>query len=167
MLFMWSLRVSILNLSVVTIMAYAAAATNPRPLLNWPLTPAAVAPAGGGFTLTIHGTAFVSGSVVRWNGSARPTKFVSNAELRAAIPNTDISHSTTSSITVFNPTPGGGSSKVVFFEVRAASSWAAFGSPVHLSAGAGPESLVTGDFNGDHKLEWLCPIRIAITPAFC
>ncbi len=155
--FIWSLRVFILSLLFVTIMARAAGATNPVPLVNWPLTPAAVAPAGVGFTLIVHGTGFVSGSVVRWNGSARHTKFVSSSELTAAIPSTDISHPTTSSVTVFNPTPGGGSSNVAFFQVRAASIWAAFGSPVHFTAGAGPESLVTADFNGDRKLDLAVP----------
>jgi hypothetical protein len=85
-------------------MARAAGATNPLPLVNWPLTPAAVAPAGAGFTLTVHGTGFVSGSVVRWNGIARPTTFVSSSKLSAVIPATDISHATTSAITVFTPT---------------------------------------------------------------
>jgi len=140
-----------------SIMVPAAGAANPVPLVNWPLTPAAVAPGGAGFTLAVHGTGFIAGSVVRWNGSARPTTFVNNSKLTAAIPATDISQATTSSITVFNPSPGGGSSNVVFFQVRAASSWAAFGSPVHFTAGAGPESLVTGDFNGDHKLDLAVP----------
>lgn len=139
------------------VMVPAAGAANPVPLVNWPLTPATVTPAGAGFTLTVHGTGFIAGSVVRWNGSARPTTFVSDSKLTAAIPATDISHATTSAITVFNPSPGGGSSNVVSFQVRAASSWAAFGSPVHFTAGAGPESLVTGDFNGDHKLDLAVP----------
>ena len=140
-----------------SVMVPAAGAANPVPLVNWPLTPTAVAPAGAGLTLTIRGTGFVAGSVVRWNGSARPTTFVSNSKLTAAIPATDISHATTSAVTVFNPSPGGGSSNVVFFQVRAAGSWASFGSPVHFTAGAGPESLVIGDFNGDHKLDLAVP----------
>ena len=139
------------------IMVPASGATNPVPLLNWPLTPATVAPAGAGFSLTVHGSGFVAGSVVRWNGSARPTTFIDNSSLIAAIPAADISHATTSSVTVFNPSPGGGSSNVVFFQVRAASSSAAFGSPVHFAAGAAPESLVTADFNGDHKLDLAVP----------
>jgi hypothetical protein len=148
--------IGLLLLSSV-IMIPAAWAANPVPLVNWPLTPMTVAPAGAGFTLTVHGTGFIAGSLVRWNGSARPTTFVSNSKLTAAIPASDISHPTTSSITVFNPSPGGGSSNVVFCQVRSAGTWAAFGSPVHFTAGAGPESSVTGDFNGDHKLDLAVP----------
>ena len=33
----------------------------------------------------------------------------------------------------------------------------AFGSPVHFTAGAGPESVIIGDFNGDHKLDLAVP----------
>ena len=128
-------------------------AANPVPLVNWPVTPMTVAPAGAGFTLTVNGTGFVAGSVVRWNGSPRPTTFVSSSKLTAAIPATDIAHSTTALITVFSPSPGGGSSNVVFFQVRRAGIWPAFGTPVHYNTGAAPESVVTGDFNGDHKLD--------------
>jgi len=39
-------------------------AQNPVPLINQPLVPAATAPGGTGFTLTVNGTGFVPGSVV-------------------------------------------------------------------------------------------------------
>jgi hypothetical protein len=48
-----------------------AEAVNPVPLISQPLVPDAIAPGGRGFTLTVNGTGFVSGSVVNWNGSAR------------------------------------------------------------------------------------------------
>jgi len=150
------LIVSLLLLFFATVVG-AVATTNPVPLVNWPLLPTAVAPAGTGFTLTVRGTGFVAGSVVRWNSGNRPTKFVSGSLLTAAIPATDISHASTASITVFNPSPGGGSSNVVFFQVRAAGSWAPFRPGVHFTAGAGPESVVTSDFNGDHKLDLAVP----------
>jgi hypothetical protein len=65
---------------------------------------------GGAFTLTIDGTNFVGNSVVRVNGAARTTTFVSSTELTASIPATDTAATGTRSITVFNPTPGGGTS---------------------------------------------------------
>ena len=41
--------------------------------------------------LTVNGTGFVSGaSVVRFNGSARPTTFVNSTQLTAAIPASDL-----------------------------------------------------------------------------
>ncbi len=37
--------------------------SNPVPFVNQPLVPEAVVPGGAGFTLTVNGTGFVSGSV--------------------------------------------------------------------------------------------------------
>ncbi len=49
----------------------AAITASPVPLISQPLFPDAMRPGGTGFTLTVDGTGFVSGSVVNWNGSAR------------------------------------------------------------------------------------------------
>ena len=63
-------------------------------------------PAGSpGFTLTVNGNNFVSGSTVRWNGANRTTTFVNSSRLTAAIPAADIVTSGTASITVLNPGP--------------------------------------------------------------
>src|SRR5260221_8071317 len=45
------------------------------------------APAGSGaFTLTVNVASFGTSSVVRWNGSNRPTTLISSTVLTAAIP---------------------------------------------------------------------------------
>ena len=72
--------------------------TNPVPLINQPLVPDATAPGGAGFTLTVNGTGFLSGSVVNWNGSPRATTFISSSQLAAAISDTDIATSATAAI---------------------------------------------------------------------
>ena len=93
---------------------------NPLPLINEPLVPTATAPGGPGFTLTVNGVGFVSGAVVYWNGGARLTTFVSSSQLTATIFAADISAPGTASITVRNPSPGGGLSNIVFLHcVRA------------------------------------------------
>lgn len=74
------------------------------------LSPAAVIAGDPGFALTVNGSGFVYGSVVRWSGSDRPTTFVSASKLTAAIPATDITSAGTASVTVFTPSPGGGTS---------------------------------------------------------
>ena len=56
------------------------------------------------------GSNFVSASVVQWNGSARPTTFVSSTQLTAQIQASDIAASGEVAITVFSPPPGGGTS---------------------------------------------------------
>ena len=54
------------------------------------LTPATVIAGGPSFTLRVGGAGFASSSVVRWNGQDRPTTFVSDTQLSAKIPGTDI-----------------------------------------------------------------------------
>ena len=45
----------------------------------------------------------MNGSVVRWNGANRPTTFVSDTQLTAAIPAADIAAAGSASVTVLNP----------------------------------------------------------------
>ena len=74
------------------------------------LSPAAAIAGDPGFTLTIKGTGFVYESVVRWNGSDRPTTFVSTNEITADISAADLASTGTAQVTVFSPGPGGGTS---------------------------------------------------------
>jgi trimeric autotransporter adhesin len=57
-----------------------------------------------GLTLTVNGTNFVNGLVVNWNGSPRPTTFVSATQLTAAITAADAAFPGTAAITVSNAT---------------------------------------------------------------
>ncbi len=93
------------------------AANNPVPFIDLPVVPAAVVPGGTGFTLTVNGAGFVSGSVVTWNGSPRTTTFVSAGQVSAEILASDIATASTARIMVSNPAPGGGVSGVAYFEV--------------------------------------------------
>jgi hypothetical protein len=96
-----------------------AATNNPVPTLT-ALQPASGNASGAAFTLTVTGTNFISSSVVQWKGSNRTTTFVSSTKLTAAIPATDIASTGTASVTVFNPTPGGGTSGALTFTINAA-----------------------------------------------
>ena len=73
---------------------------------------------GRAFTLTVVGRDFVSGATVRWNGSARPTIFVTASRLWAAISAADIASPGVASVTVFNPPPEGGTSTRVPFTIN-------------------------------------------------
>ena len=130
----------------------SASAANPVPLINQPLIPTAVAPRSAAFTLAVNGTGFVSGSVVRWNGSPRTTTFLSKSKLTAAILAPDLSTPNTASVTVVNPAPGG-TSNVSFFEITQSTSWVALSNPTQFSVGSSPFSIATGEFNGDGKLD--------------
>jgi len=136
----------------------AAAAENPVPFISLPLNPTAAAPGGAAFNMTISGTGFVSGSVVQWNGSARATTFVSESKLTAAILASDISQANTAAVTVVAPAPGGGASNVVYFETTVPTTWAGLDPPGELAVAFppvvfAPIAIVTGDFNGDGKLD--------------
>ena len=149
---------SMISTSLTTIGVFAAmllpimkASATPVPLINQPLRPAAVAPGSAGFILTVSGTGFVSGSVVHWNGSPRPTAFVNRFKLHATIFASDVSAAKTAAVTVASS--AGASSNVVFFEVANPRSWAALGAPVNFAVGAAPYALASGRFNGDTKLD--------------
>jgi YVTN family beta-propeller protein len=64
------------------------------------------------------GSNFVAGSVVRWNGSDRPTTGNGSVNaLTAQISASDIAAAGTAVVTVFNPAPGGGSSNSLTFTI--------------------------------------------------
>ena len=94
----------------------AAAQNNPVPTLS-SILPNTAAVGSGAFTLTATGTNFVASSVVRWNGSNRTTTFVNSTKLQAQILASDIAATGSSSVTVFNPTPGGGTSAAKTFSI--------------------------------------------------
>ncbi len=81
----------------------------PQPSIS-SISPASVIAGDPAFTLTVNGAGFVAESVVRINGSDRPTTFVSAAKLTAAVPASDIAAAGSAAATVFNPAPGGGTS---------------------------------------------------------
>jgi uncharacterized protein (TIGR03437 family) len=81
------------------------------------VTPATVEAGGGSFTLTVDGANFVNGSVVRWNGTARPTAYVSPTRLTADIPSSDISAVGSAQVSVANPAPDGGTSNALTVQI--------------------------------------------------
>jgi len=85
------------------------ATNNPFPTITG-LGPGSAVAGDSGLTLTVSGTGFISGSVVRWNGADRPTTFVSGTQLTASVSAADLATAGTAAVTVFNPAPGGGSS---------------------------------------------------------
>jgi hypothetical protein len=82
---------------------------NPSPVAA-SLAPQNALVGGQAFTLTVTGSRFVPGSVVNANGSPRPTTFVSQTQLRASIPASDLTQIGDLPITVVTPQPGGGTS---------------------------------------------------------
>jgi hypothetical protein len=129
-----------------------AIAPNPVPLIYQPLVPDAAKPGETAFVLTVNGTGFVPGSVVKWNGSPLATTFVSRSQLKATVRSLYIMKPGTASVTVFNPNPGGGPSNVVYFPIMVPVLSTPF-STSDYRVGMGPWAVAVGDFNGDGRLD--------------
>src|SRR5216110_1944036 len=54
------------------------------------IAPSVAVLGGAGFTLSVTGSNFDMASVVRWNGVARPTAFVSSGFVTSSIPASDL-----------------------------------------------------------------------------
>ena len=110
-----SLSITVSNPGSLTSNAVTITITpNPVPTLSF-ISPASAAMGGAAFTLSASGSNFVPTSAIQWNGSARPTTFINGNQLTATISATDIQSLGNSSVTVFNPAPGGGTSSTLAF----------------------------------------------------
>lgn len=89
---------------------------NPVPTLS-SISPTSTNAGGSDFILTATGSNFVPSSVVRWNGADLSTTYVSANSLTANVPAGNIATAGTSSVVVFNPTPGGGTSSAQTFTI--------------------------------------------------
>ena len=70
--------------------------------------------------MVVVGANFEANSVVRWNGSARPTTFsAQSGQLTVQLSASDIATAGNVAVTVFNPPPNGGTSSPVTFMVSA------------------------------------------------
>ncbi len=81
------------------------------------ITPTSV-PAVAAAVITVQGTGFLAGTVVRMNGAMKSTTVVSNTELRVSLATEDVATAGAAAITVFNPAPGGGTSGSLTLTVR-------------------------------------------------
>jgi FG-GAP-like repeat len=139
-------------LSVTAPVVHLQASSNPVPFLGQPLAPVSAAPGSQGLTLTVRGTGFVSGSLVQWNGQALPTTFASGESLNATVPASDLAKAGSAKVTVVTPGPGGGTSNFATFEITAPTPSAIL-FEIRTNTPTPTNSLVTGDFNADGKLD--------------
>ena len=89
---------------------------NPLPVIA-ALSPNSSKQGGPLFTLSVVGSNFISGSSVQWNASSLPTTFVSGTLITADIPASALAGAGPDTVTVVNPTPGGGASNALNFSV--------------------------------------------------
>lgn len=136
---------------------------NPVPFLNQPLVPTAVSPGSPGFTLSVSGTGFVSGTSVNFNRAPLTTTFVDTEHLTAMVPAADVANAGTTAVTVVNPGPGGGSSNVVYFQVAIPQTTINFANaPNSPQQIYGPLGIVAGDFNEDGKPDLIIAANVRV-----
>ncbi len=125
---------------------------NPSPVMT-ALTPPSgrILPTSPSLTLTIIGSGFNAFSVVRWNGSDRPTTLINTKKIQALIPSTDLAAAGTADVTVFNPSPAGGTSVAMTFTIEPPPSLT-LSAPVVATGGSETVTLRDG-FGGTY--DWL------------
>src|SRR5439155_10752049 len=92
----------------------------------------------------VNGTGFYNGSVVRWNGSSLTTTYVSGTQVTASVPAANIASAGTASGTVFNASPGGGTSNAVTFTINSAAKL-----PSVQTDAADNVTATSGDMHGE------------------
>ena len=115
------------------------------------LSPAQAAAGGAAFSLTVTGSGFASSSVVQWNGSNRPTTFVSATQLQASVGAADIAAIGTAQVAVQTPPPGGGTSSPVSFLITPPAALSV--SATSVAAGAAVTVTLTNGAGG--ATDWL------------
>jgi hypothetical protein len=100
--------------------------SNPAPVLS-AISPASAPAGAAALTLSLSGSGFVASSQVRWNGTPLTTvTFVSPTALTATVPASLLATAGSASVTVFNPTPDGGTSSPQTFTITAGATRLAF-----------------------------------------
>lgn len=115
---------------------------NPIPSIA-EISPQSTAAGGNALLVTVTGDNFVNGAQVRWNGSDRPTTFVSASALQVQVSVSDVAQPGQAGITVFNPAPGGGTSNAATFEIAAPGQ-----NPVPSILAVSPPSVIAGSLTG-------------------
>jgi hypothetical protein len=87
-----------------------APAENPVPVLTAVTPTSLTAGVSTPVTIALDGSGFVAGSIVRWNGAARPTTVIGPSRLTATLAPADLAASGTYLVSVRTPAPGGGTS---------------------------------------------------------
>jgi hypothetical protein len=92
---------------------------NAVPVINT-ISPALTTAGTSAFTLTVNGLGFGATSTVYWGTTALTTQFGSATQLTAQVPASAITSAGITAVSVQTPTPGGGTSNALQFEVDSA-----------------------------------------------
>ena len=133
--------------------------SNPVPVIT-AIAPASVTAGDPAFILTVTGTDFISSSTIKWNGTVLTTTYISAAQLTATVSASFIASAGTANITVFNGTPGGGTSNAAIFTIGTIATNPVPSisslSPASVTAGAASFTLTVNgtNFIGSSTINW-------------
>ena len=139
-----NLLIAVQGLTQQVTISLAGTGGNPIPTIT-SLSPPSAYINSAGFTLTVHGTGFVSGALVYFGGGALTTTYVSPIELTAQVPASDLSGFSSDYVNVTNP--GGVSSGYVTFNLIALDPSLTSASPGSLVAGTAPTAIFVNGSN--------------------
>jgi hypothetical protein len=151
----WRLRVCAVMLLVFAFIGHAWAGTaTPAPKIT-AISPVSLTSGSTNVTLTVEGDGFVQTSVVKWNGTALTTTYVSAIRLTASVPDLLVFTDSTASINVANPGNSGGTiiSNTMYLPIGEAETSVNFGAGLPTTVGNFPIAIAAGDFNGDGKID--------------
>ncbi len=113
---------------------------NPSPTTT-SISPSSKTVGSSAFTMNVTGTNFVSSSYVQLDGANRTTTYLNSTNLSVTILSSDMTTAGTHSITVINPTPGGGTSNAQTFAINNPSPTTASISPSSAIVGSSPFTM--------------------------
>jgi len=118
------------------------------------LTPSSATAGGPAFTLSVSGANFSSQSTVQWNGSARPTTFLSGTQLSAQIAAADIAAVANVPVSVIDPVNG--ASNPLTFTIQQPVLGLNSISPTTVTAGGTPFTLTLlgSGFSATSTVQW-------------
>jgi hypothetical protein len=120
---------------------------NPAPVIS-SVSPGGVAAGATAPVISVVGTGFVPTTVIKVNGNARATTFVSGTQVNVTLSDADVATAGSLSLTAFNAVPGGGTST--------ASSVSVINPAPGLSLTVSPASIVAGGAS---------PVTVTVTGA--
>jgi hypothetical protein len=103
--------------SDATIRGFAPVSVTNPPLSITSLSTTTAVEGSAAFPLAVNGSGLIPSSVVTWNDTALATTFVSQTQLIATVPASDLAEEGTANVSVSNPAPGGGTTGSVAFTV--------------------------------------------------
>jgi len=135
--------------------AWLARPDNLLPILN-STSPSTASSGSSGVTLTARGKQFATKATIDWNGTALTTTYVSDTQLTATVPSSDLTSAGSVNVTVVNPAPGGGTSSAATFTITNPAPTLSGISPANAVAGSGATTITLNgtDFLSSSIVEW-------------